>query len=80
MADGRKGPQALEVRVIGPVMSMVKATRPTPDDMTAIVEDLIKMLDAAGNDLRRHHYPSVAESKKLANLLRAVAQDFDVQD
>jgi CspA family cold shock protein len=80
MADGRKGPQALDVRVLAPVMSVVKATRPAPDDMTAIVEDLIKLLDSAGNELRRHHYPSVSESKKLANLLRAVAQDFDVQD
>ncbi len=80
MADGRKGPQALDVRILEPVLSVVKANRPAPDDMTAIVEDLIKMLDAAGNDLRRHHYPSASESKKLANLLRAVAQSFDVQD
>ena len=50
------------------------------DDMAAICEDLIKMLDAAGNTLRRHRYPSAAESKKLATLLRAVADQFDVQD
>lgn len=48
--------------------------------MAAIVEDLIKLLDAAGNGLRRHHYPSAAESKKLATLLRAVADNFDVED
>ena len=60
--------------------SLVKATRPKADDMAAICEDLIKMLDAAGNTLRRHRYPSAAESKKLATLLRAVADQFDVQD
>ena len=58
----------------------VKATRPKPDDMAAIVEDLIKLLDSAGNQLRRHRYPSPAESKKLATLLRAVADNFDVQE
>ena len=45
-----------------------------------IVEDLIKLLDSAGNQLRRHHYPSPAESKKLATLMRAVADNFDVQE
>ena len=80
VVDGRKGPQAMGVRLIESAPSMVKATRPKPDDMAAIVEDLIKLLDSAGNGLRRHHYPSPAESKKLATLLRAVADNFDVQD
>ncbi|MFT8593675.1 MAG: cold-shock protein [Bifidobacterium sp.] len=80
VAEGRKGPQALDVSLVGPAPSVVKATRPKADDMAAIVEDLIKLLDSAGNGLRRHHYPSSAESKKLATLLRAVADNFDVQD
>ena len=80
VVDGRKGPQAMGVRLIESAPSMVQATRPKPDDMAAIVEDLIKLLDSAGNGLRRHHYPSQADSKKLATLLRAVADNFDVQD
>ncbi|KFF31327.1 cold-shock protein [Bifidobacterium bombi] len=80
IVDGRKGPQAMDVTLVGPTASIIKATRPSPDDMTAIVEDLIKLLDGAGNTLRRHRYPSPAESRKLAKLLRAVADDFDVQD
>ena len=80
VVDGRKGPQAMGVRLIESAPSMVKATRPKPDDMAAIVEDLIKLLDSAGNGLRRHHYPSQADSKKLATLLRAVADNFAVQD
>ncbi|AIC92125.1 cold-shock protein [Bifidobacterium coryneforme] len=78
VAEGRKGPQALDLKLVGSTPSIVKATRPAPDDMAAIVEDLIKLLDSAGNGLRRHHYPAPAESKKLATLLRAVADDFDV--
>lgn len=80
VVDGRRGPQAMGVTLVESVPSLVKATRPKPDDMAAIVEDLIKLLDAAGNDLRRHHYPSQAESRKLATLMRAVADNFDVQD
>ena len=80
VVDGRKGPQALDVRVLGARPSLVKATRPKPDDMVAIVEDLIKLLDDAGSGLRRHHYPAAAESRKLASLLRAVADSFDVED
>ena len=70
--DGRRGPQAMGVTLVASAPSLVKATRPKPDDMAAIVEDLIK--------LRRHRYPSPAESKKLATLLRAVADNFDVQE
>ena len=77
--EGRRGPQAMNVTLVASAPSLVKATRPKPDDMAAIVEDLIKLLDSAGNQLRRHRYPSPAESKKLATLMRAVADNFDVQ-
>ncbi|MBW3078153.1 cold-shock protein [Bifidobacterium simiiventris] len=80
VVDGRRGPQAMGVTLVESAPSLVKATRPKPDDMAAIVEDLIKLLDSAGNDLRRHHYPSAADSKKLATLMRAVADNFDVQE
>lgn len=80
MVDGRKGPQAMDVKVVSSAPSLVKATRPAPDDMAAIVEDLIKLLDAAGNQLRHHRYPSAADSARLAKVLRAVADNFDVQD
>ena len=35
---------------------------------------------AVGNELRRHRYPSAADSRKLATLLRGVADSFDVQE
>ena len=46
VVDGRRGPQAMDVRLIASAPSLVKATRPKADDMAAICEDLIKMLDA----------------------------------
>ena len=80
VVEGRRGPQAMGLTLVASAPSLVKATRPKPDDMAAIVEDLIKLLDSAGNQLRRHHYPSPAESKKLATLMRAVADKFEVQE
>ena len=80
VVEGRRGPQVMGLTLIASAPSLVKATRPKPDDMAAICEDLIKLLDSAGNTLRRHHYPNAQESKKLATLLRAVADNFDVQD
>ncbi len=80
VVEGNRGPVAMGLTLVASAPSLVKATRPKPDDMAAIVEDLIKLLDSAGNGLRRHHYPSQAESRKLATLLRAVADEFDVQD
>ena len=45
VADGRRGPQALSVRVLDPVPSVARGQRKPADDMAVIVEDLIKLLD-----------------------------------
>lgn len=77
VADGRRGLQALSVTVLEPAPSMVKAHRKPAEDMAVIVEDLIKLLDGASNGLRRGRYPDKSHSAKLAQVLRAVADDFD---
>jgi CspA family cold shock protein len=77
VADGRRGPQALSVHVLDPVPSVARAQRKPPEDMTAIVEDLIKLLDAVGNNLRRGRYPESKRASQLATMLRAVADDLD---
>lgn len=51
VADGRRGPQALSVKIIEPPASMVAANRMAPDDLAAIIEDAIKILDRIGNGL-----------------------------
>ena len=45
--------------------------------MAIILEDLVKLLDDIGGDLRRGRYPSGAHSKKVAAVLRKVADDLD---
>ena len=77
VADGRRGPQALSVTLLDPVPSVAKAKRRGADEMVVVVEDLIKVLDKVGNDLRRGRYPEKDRASKYAQLLRAVADDLE---
>ncbi|MFT4051225.1 MAG: cold shock domain-containing protein [Microbacterium sp.] len=77
VADGKRGLQALAVRVLDAPVSLAKRSRPRPDDMAIIVEDLVKLLDKLGGDLRRGHYPSAGQGAKVAAILRKVADDLD---
>ena len=77
VVDGKKGEQALSVRLLEAPPSLSKALRKSPEQMAIIVEDLVKLLDGIGGDLRRGRYPSGAHGKKVAAVLRKVADDFD---
>jgi CspA family cold shock protein len=77
VADGKRGPQALSVHVLDPVPSMARAQRKPAEDMVPIVEDLIKLLDAVGNNLRRGRYPESKRASQVASMLRVVADDLD---
>ncbi|KAA9131099.1 cold-shock protein [Microbacterium caowuchunii] len=77
VADGKRGMQALSVRVLEAPVSLAKRARKPADDMAVIIEDLVKLLDGIGGDLRRGRYPSAAHSKKIAAVLRKVAEDLD---
>jgi cold shock protein len=78
VADGRKGKQALSVRVLEQPPSVAAAHRKPPEDMTVIIEDLIRLLDGMSNHLRRGRYPDRAAARKVATVLRAVADDLEV--
>jgi CspA family cold shock protein len=77
VADGKRGLQALSVRVLEAPPSLSKAKRKPADDMAIIVEDLVKLLDSIGGDLRRGRYPSSSHGRKIAAVLRKVADDLD---
>jgi CspA family cold shock protein len=77
VAEGKRGLQALSVRVLDPVHSVSKATRKPAEDMTVIVEDLIKLLDGISNGLHRGRYPDKATAHKVGTVLRAVADDLE---
>lgn len=80
VVEGRRGQQALSLRTLetppSVEKSIAKAKRKKPDEMVLIVEDLIKLLDTISNTYRRGKHPGPAESKKIATVLRAVADDL----
>ena len=77
IADGKRGPQALSIRLLDDPPSVVKAARKPAEDMAVILEDLIKLLDGTSNSLRRGRYPDDKHARQIAAVLRAVAEDLD---
>ena len=77
VAEGKRGAQALSVRVLDAPVSLTKINRKPADDMAVIVEDLMKVLDGIGANLKRGRYPDNAHSRKIAALLRKVADELD---
>ena len=77
IADGKKGAQALSVRVLDTPPSLVKLNRKPADDMAIIIEDLVKLMDGIGTNLKRGRYPDKAHSSKIAAMLRKVADELD---
>jgi CspA family cold shock protein len=76
LADGKRGPQALSVRVIE-APTVARTNRIPADDMAIIVEDLVKLMDGIGSKLKNGHYPDAAHGKKVAAMLRRVAEELD---
>ena len=77
IADGKKGAQALSVRVLDAPPSMTKLNRKPADDMAVIIEDLVKLMDGIGAGLKRGRYPDKAHGSKIAAMLRKVADELD---
>jgi CspA family cold shock protein len=77
IADGKRGAQALSVRILEAPPSLAKMSRKPADDMAIIVEDLVKLLDGIGANLKRGRYPESSHSKKVAAMLRKVAEELD---
>jgi CspA family cold shock protein len=78
IVEGRRGEQALSLTLIEPPPSLSKAQRKSTEQMTVITEDLIKLLDSLGNGYRRGRYPDSKTSEKVAQMLRAVADELEL--
>ncbi len=76
IVEGRRGDQALQVKVLDPLPSVVHASRRPAEELVPIIEDLIKLLDKTSNTLRRDRYPDREEARKVAAVMRAVADDI----
>lgn len=78
VVEGRKGEQALQVRLIDPPPSVAKAMRPKPDEMQVVIEDLIKLLDRLGEGYRHGRQPDNKSARQVATVLRGVADKLDI--
>ena len=81
IVEGRRGAQALSVRVLEPAPSVAagkrEQTRIKPEDLVTVIEDSIKLLDDVSNSLRRGHRPDKAHGNKLAKVLRGLADQLE---
>jgi len=77
VAAGKRGEQALSVRVLDPLPSVVAAARKDPDSMVPVTDDLIRLLEGLSRAYRSGRHPEGPAARKTATLLRAVADDLD---
>lgn len=87
MAVGRRGPQALSVKLLeqptlrqkgGRRENTPERERRNPEDLASMIEDVITLLDTAVQpDLRRGRYPERRAAQRISEVLRAVARELD---
>lgn len=81
IGQGRRGDQALSVRVLDKPPSLAAgaahATRRKPDELHAMIEDMIKLLDVVQDDLARGRYPDRKKAKTVADVVHAVAREIE---
>ena len=78
IAQGRKGDQALQVRVLEPAQSVSKGMRKKPADMVNIIEDLLRLLEGIEAGYRGGRHPDPKTAKPTAKLLRALADELEL--
>ena len=86
VAAGRRGPQALSLKLIDPPPSLSRTRREasapehkhTPDELHGMVSDMITLLeDAVQSELRRGRYPDKKTARKVSEVVKAVARELD---
>lgn len=77
IVQGRKGDQALQVTLLEPTQSVVKALRKKPADMVNIIEDLYRLLENIESGYRNGRHPDPKTAKQTGALLRALADELE---
>ena len=78
VAEGRRGEQALSVRVLDPIPSVSAATRRPAEELHGVVDDLIMLMEAKVQPgLRRGKYPDKQTGARLGQMMRAVAAELE---
>lgn len=86
IAAGRRGPQALSIKVIEPPPSIQRTRREverpehkhTPDELHGMVSDMITLLeDSVQTELRKGRYPDRKTARRVSEVVKAVARELD---
>ena len=78
VAEGRRGEQALSVRVLDPLPSLTQSNRRPAEELHGVVDDMIKLLEGKVQpDLRRGRYPDKKTAHRVAEVFRAVAGELE---
>jgi CspA family cold shock protein len=78
VAEGRRGEQALSVRVLDPIPSLAQTNRRPAEELHGVIDDMIKLLEAKVQpDLRRGRYPERRSAHRIAEVVRAVANELE---
>lgn len=82
LVQGRKGDQALQVRLLEPVVSVArtvaKSHRKKPSEMVNIIEDLYVLLEKVQGSYRAGRHPDAKIAKPTAKVLRALADELEL--
>ena len=77
IVQGKRGDQALQVRLLEPAQSVSKAMRKKPAEMVNIIEDLYRLLENIEKGYRNGRHPDPKAVKPTAMLLRALADELE---
>ncbi len=85
IASGRRGPQALSLKLIEPPPSLAKTRREasaehkhSPDELHGMVEDMITLLESVVQpELRKGRYPDRKTARRVSDVVKAVARELD---
>ena len=79
LVDSRKGAQAMGVKLIDAPPSLAELRRRPADQLHSMIEDMIKVLEQQVQPgLGRGRYPDKKTSQKIAQVVHAVAREFEI--
>ncbi|APT93034.1 cold-shock protein [Corynebacterium phocae] len=75
-AAGRRGPQALRIKILDTPRRRTPARK--PDELASVLSDVMTVLDTQVlPTLTSGHYPDRKTGRQVAEILRAIAKDLD---
>ncbi|MEJ5997319.1 cold-shock protein [Corynebacterium sp. H130] len=77
-AAGRRGPQALRVRVLDDAPARKPQHKYKPEELASMISDMMTLLETSiQGPLLAGRYPERKEGRQVAEILRAVAKELD---